>query len=59
MRVGRFPVMSQLPLRWLDAADGAVWRKVPARAALADAAVARARGADGEEEKWSKQVEER
>lgn len=40
----------------LDEANGALWRSVPARATRADAAVARARGAD-DGEKWGKQVE--
>lgn len=40
----------------IDEADGALWRRVPTRAARADAAVARARGAD-DGEKEDKQVE--
>lgn len=42
----------------LDEANGALWRSVPARATRADAAVARARGAD-DGEKWGKQVEKK
>lgn len=45
---GRRPISgAPLPSRGLDAAAAVLWRSAAARAARADAAVARARGADG------------